>query len=385
MAEKADTGMAALKPGAVIGILGGGQLGRMLAMAAARLGYRTVILDPDPHAPAAQCANSHICAGYGDEAALDALARQCDVITYEFENIPVSTAALLSQKRPLFPPVEALENSQDRLAEKQFLNRAGIETAPFFDITDREALASALAQAGGRGILKTRRMGYDGKGQARIDSAADADAAWQELAGHALILEGFVEFAMEISVIAARGRDGSFCAYDPPRNVHRGGILRSSTVPSGLNGDVLAEAVSITRAITEALGYVGVIGVEFFVMGDGRLLVNEIAPRVHNSGHWTEAACAVSQFEQHVRAICGLPLGGTARHSDCVMENLIGEDVEKVPAILGEPDCVLNLYGKAEVRAGRKMGHVTRLVDTAGAKAGATRPPNRRASVDKAG
>jgi 5-(carboxyamino)imidazole ribonucleotide synthase len=362
MAETASSDMAALRPGATIGILGGGQLGRMLAMAAARLGYRTLILDPDPHAPAAQCANSHICAGYGDEAALDALSRQCDVITYEFENIPVSTAALLSQEKPVFPPVAALENSQDRLAEKEFLNRAGIGTAPFFDIANREMLVSALAQTGGRGILKTRRMGYDGKGQARIDSAQDADAAWRELGGRLLILEGFVEFTMEISVIAARGRDGAFCAYDPPRNVHRGGILRTSTVPSGLDGDVLAQAVSIARAITEALGHVGVIGVEFFVMGDGRLLVNEIAPRVHNSGHWTEAACAVSQFEQHVRAICGLPLGGTARHSDCVMENLIGEDVEKVPEILGEADCVLHLYGKAEVRAGRKMGHVTRLM-----------------------
>jgi 5-(carboxyamino)imidazole ribonucleotide synthase len=367
MAEKAVPDMAALKPGAAIGILGGGQLGRMLAMAAARLGYRTVILDPDPHAPAAQCGNNQIRAGFGDEAALDEFARECDVITYEFENIPVSTAALLSQKRPVFPPVVALENSQDRLAEKEFLNRAGIETAPFFDIADRETLSLALAKAGGRGILKTRRMGYDGKGQARIDSTAEADAAWRELGGRPLILEGFVDFAVEISVIAARGRDGAFTAYDPPRNVHRGGILRTSTVPSGLDGDVLAEAVSIARKITEALGYVGVIGVEFFVMGDGRLLVNEIAPRVHNSGHWTEAACAVSQFEQHVRAICGLPLGGTARHSDCLMKNLIGEDVDNVPAILGEADCVLNLYGKAEVRAGRKMGHVTRLAPKQGA------------------
>jgi 5-(carboxyamino)imidazole ribonucleotide synthase len=348
-------------PGSTIGILGGGQLGRMLAMAAARLGYRTVILDPDPHAPAAQCANNHIRAGFGDEAALDEFARECDVITYEFENIPVSTAALLSQKRPVFPPVAALENSQDRLAEKEFLNRAGIETAPFFDIADRETLALSLAKMGGRGILKTRRMGYDGKGQARIDSTAEADAAWRELGGHALILEGFVDFEMEISVIAARGRDGAFSAYDPPRNVHRGGILRSSTVPSGLNGDVLAEAVSIARAITEALGYVGVIGVEFFVGRDGGLLVNEIAPRVHNSGHWTEAACAISQFEQHVRAIAGLPLGHTTRHSDCVMENLIGANIDRAGEILAEGNAVLHLYGKAEARPGRKMGHVTRL------------------------
>jgi 5-(carboxyamino)imidazole ribonucleotide synthase len=366
MAEASGRDMAGLRPGAVIGILGGGQLGRMLAMAAARLGYRTVILDPDPQAPAAQCASSHIRADYDEEAALDELARQCDVITYEFENIPVATAALLSEKRPVFPPVAALENSQDRLAEKQFLNRTGIATAPFFDVADRNDLADALGQTGGRGILKTRRMGYDGKGQARIESAGDAEAAWRELGGQALILEGFVDFAMEISVIAARGRDGAFCAYDPPRNIHRGGILRSSTVPSGLNGAVLAEAVSLARRITDALGYVGVIGVEFFVMGGGSLMVNEIAPRVHNSGHWTEAACAVSQFEQHVRAICGLPLGATMRHSDCVMENLIGDDVEKVPEILGETDCVLNLYGKAEVRQGRKMGHVTRLKPKAG-------------------
>jgi 5-(carboxyamino)imidazole ribonucleotide synthase len=358
--------VAGLPPGATIGILGGGQLGRMLAMAAARLGFSTVILDPDKAAPAAQTASRHIAAPYTDMEALAQFAQACDVITYEFENIPLETARHLSGLKPVHPPVAALESSQDRLVEKRFVNSLGVATAPFFEIDGTQGLQAALASAGGRGIVKTRRMGYDGKGQALVESPAAAAQAFDELGSHPLILEGFVDFALEISVIAARGADGSFRAYEPAMNRHGGGILRTSIVPAPLPGEVMADAVAIAQRIVTALGYVGVVGIEFFVTRDNALLVNEIAPRVHNSGHWTEAACAISQFEQHIRAVAGLPLGQTTRHSDCVMENLIGDDVAKVPGILLEGDAVLHLYGKAQARPGRKMGHVTRLVPRAG-------------------
>ena len=369
-----------LPAGSTIGILGGGQLGRMLAMAAARLGYKTVIFDPDPDAPAAQTANRHIIAGFAEPAALAAFASACHVITYEFENIPVETIAALARNTRLFPPVAALENTQDRLAEKRFLNRIGLATAPYADIATRAQLDAGLKANAGCGILKTRRFGYDGKGQQRIANAAQADAAWRELAGKPLILEGLVDFSAELSVIAVRAPDGQFCAYDPPTNHHSGGILRSSTVPSPVDGEMLAKAVAIARHIAVALDYVGVIGVELFLGRNGELLVNEIAPRVHNSGHWTEAACAVSQFEQHIRAICGLALGQTTRHSDCMMENLIGKDISKVPALLQQANGLLHLYGKHQVRAGRKMGHVTRLFPRT--ESGETRPV---IAVDKEG
>jgi len=358
--------VAGLTPGATIGILGGGQLGRMLAMAAARLGFATIIFDPDISAPAAQTASRHIAAPYTDLEALAQFAKACDVITYEFENIPLEAARHLSGLKPVHPPVAALESSQDRLVEKRFINSLGIATAPFFEINGAQDLQAALASAGGRGIVKTRRMGYDGKGQALVESPAAAAQAWDELGAHPLILEGFVDFALEISVIASRGADGSFRAYEPAMNRHGSGILRMSIVPAPLPGEVMADAVAMAQRIVTALGYVGVIGIEFFVTRDNALMVNEIAPRVHNSGHWTEAACAISQFEQHIRAVSGLPLGQTTRHSDCVMENLIGDDVEKVPGILLEGDAVLHLYGKAEARPGRKMGHVTRLFPRAG-------------------
>ncbi len=349
-----------LKPGDTIGILGGGQLGRMLAMAAARLGFRTLVFDPDPSAPAAQAANRHVVANYANEAALADFAAACDVITYEFENIPVATAAFLARLKPVHPPVAALEASQDRLSEKRFIAGLGTATAPYFDVASLADLESALAQSNGKGILKTRRMGYDGKGQFLIETPSAAREAWEAIGQEGVILEGFVGFDLEISVVAARGADGSFRAYEPAMNRHSGGILRTSTVPAPLPGEILAEAVVTAERIAAALGYVGVIGVEFFVTSQG-LVVNEIAPRVHNSGHWTEAACAISQFEQHIRAVAGLPLGETTRHSDCVMENLIGADIEKVPSILAEGNAVLHLYGKAEARVGRKMGHVTRI------------------------
>jgi 5-(carboxyamino)imidazole ribonucleotide synthase len=356
--------LTALKPGSVIGILGGGQLGRMLAMAAARFSYRVVIFDPDANAPAAQVANEHIIAAYEDEAALKAFARKCDVVTYEFENVPVAAAKRIAEITPVFPKPNALEAAQDRVVEKTFLNSIGVETAPFRAVESLQDLIEALTAYGGSGVLKTRRFGYDGKGQAVLQNASadQAAKAFAELGGAGLILEALVPFDAEISVIAARGMDGRIACFDPARNVHRGGILATSTVPSGFSAKTESAAKSAASAILEELDYVGVIGVEFFVLADGRLLVNEIAPRVHNSGHWTEAACGISQFEQHIRAITGLPLGDPARHSDCVMENLIGFDVERAEALAAEPGVYLHLYGKAEPREGRKMGHFTRML-----------------------
>ena len=355
---------APLPPNATIGIVGGGQLGRMLAIAAARLGYRTLVLEPQADCPAAQTANAQIVAAYDDPQALARLARDCAVVTYEFENVPVSAVRALATDVPVFPPARALEVAQDRVAEKTALNALGISTARFASVDSDDDLAAALAEFGGSGVLKTRRLGYDGKGQRifRNASARDAEGAFDAMGSVPLILEALVRFECEISVIAARGRDGSIAAYDPAQNVHREGILHTSTVPSTAVPATLEAARDAAATILNGLDYVGVVGVELFVLADGAIVANEIAPRVHNSGHWTEAACAVSQFEQHVRAITGLPLGDPSRHSDCVMENLIGDDVHRAPALLAEPDLVLQLYGKAEARAGRKMGHFTRLV-----------------------
>jgi 5-(carboxyamino)imidazole ribonucleotide synthase len=352
-----------LAPGATIGIIGGGQLGRMLAIAAARLGYRTAVLEPQAGCPAAQLANRQIAAAYDDPAALDEMARMADVVTYEFENVPVEAANRLAASVPVFPPPRALEVSQDRVVEKTFLNAHGISTAGFYPVDNDGDIAAALGKLGGRSVLKTRRLGYDGKGQRTIGvgEAGDCEGFYAEMGDVPLIIEELVAFEHEISVIAARGRDGSLVAYEPSRNVHREGILHSSTVPAGIPEKIADEARRASFALLEALDYVGVAGVEFFVAADGRVLANEFAPRVHNSGHWTEAACAVSQFEQHIRAIAGLPLGEPGRHSDCVMENLIGRDVERVGALLVDPNLVLHLYGKTETRPGRKMGHFTRV------------------------
>jgi 5-(carboxyamino)imidazole ribonucleotide synthase len=335
----------------------------MLAMAAARFSYKIVIFDPDAHAPAAQVANRHVIAAYEDEAALAAFARRCDVVTFEFENVPVAAAKAISEITPVFPKPNALEAAQDRVTEKDFLNRIGVETAPFRAVETLSELLDALTAFGGSGVLKTRRFGYDGKGQAVLKNAGAEEAvkAFDELGGAGLILEGFVPFEAELSVIAARGMGGRIECFDPARNVHRGGILAASTLPSGFPRETEQAAKKAAAAILDALDYVGVIGVEFFVLGNGRLLVNEIAPRVHNSGHWTEAACVISQFEQHIRAISGLPLGDPSRYSDCVMENLIGFDVDRADALAAEPGVYLHLYGKAEPRAGRKMGHFTRV------------------------
>ena len=350
-------------PDTAIGIVGGGQLGRMLAMAAARLGYRVIVLDPDAACPAAQVANAQIVAAYDDVAALRDLAARTSVVTYEFENVPVAQIRAAVTTVPLYPPAEALEVAQDRVVEKAFLNGIGVATAEWRAIDSVAELGHALVELDGDCILKTRRFGYDGKGQASIRKGGPHADVFESLGGVPAILEKKVPFAYECSIIAARGIDGSVVAYDPAENVHRLGILHTSTVPGRVSPQVGEAAKAVAASILAKLGYVGVIGVEFFVQGDDTILVNEIAPRVHNSGHWTEAACVVSQFEQHVRAIAGRTLGSAARHSDCVMENLIGDDVKRVDAILAEPATLLHLYGKPEARPGRKMGHLTRLTD----------------------
>ncbi|GEO86096.1 MULTISPECIES: 5-(carboxyamino)imidazole ribonucleotide synthase [Alphaproteobacteria] len=346
-----------------IGIIGGGQLGRMLAMAAARLNFRTVILEPQADCPAAQVANSQIVAPYADPLALAELAAACDIVTYEFENVPVEAAATLARNVPVFPPPRALEVAQDRLTEKRFLNDCGIQTARFHAVDSQAELEAALADFGGQGVLKTRRLGYDGKGQRVFRSAGDRpEGVFAALGNVPLILESFVPFEREISIIAARATDGTVAAYDPAENVHRDGILDTSTLPARI-GDTTAKAAGESaEKLLAALDYVGVVGMEFFVLADGSLIANEIAPRVHNSGHWTEAACVVSQFEQHIRAIAGLPLGTPARHSDCVMTNLIGDDIDDVPTWLSKPGALVHLYGKTEARPGRKMGHVTEIM-----------------------
>ncbi len=352
-----------LPKGATIGIIGGGQLGRMLAMAAARLGFKTIVLEPQPDCPAMQVTTNHIVAAYDDVDALAALADRSDVVTYEFENIDVSAVEKLGQSVSIFPNANALRISQDRLVEKDFLNSSGLPTADYFDVIDAASLLAALEKTSGRGILKTRRFGYDGKGQIRFSGNNDiaADKAIDELRGAPAILEGFVDFKCEISVIATRGIDGEISCFEPAENVHKQGILFTSTVPSSVSSDVTLNATKAASQLIEALDYVGTLGLEFFVMGNGDLIANEFAPRVHNSGHWTEAACSISQFEQHIRAIAGWPLIDPVRHSNCVMQNLLGDDINKMSALAASSDTVLHDYGKTESRAGRKMGHFTRI------------------------
>lgn len=349
-----------LSTGATIGILGGGQLGRMLSVAAARLGLRTHIFEPSSNPPAAEVAHRVTTASYEDETALRAFAEQVDVITYEFENIPTSALDLLETLRPIRPGREALRVSQDRLIEKAFLSDLGLKTAPFAAVDDEVDLAEAIAEIGTPAILKTRRFGYDGKGQARIGSAEEAEQALADMAGAPAILEGFVDFSHEVSVIAARGSDGAVACFDPGENVHKNGILHTTTVPARLSNAQRTDAVLLAAQILSRLKYVGVMGVELFVTPAG-LIVNEIAPRVHNSGHWTQNGCTVDQFEQHIRAVAGWPLGDGKRYCDVIMENLIGDDMDRVPQIASEPHAALHLYGKAECKPGRKMGHVNRV------------------------
>lgn len=349
-----------LPQGATIGILGGGQLGRMLSVAASRLGFRTHIYEPAANPPAAHVADKVTTAAYDDLAALAAFAASVDVVTYEFENIPTAALDVLEKTHPIRPNRRALAVSQDRIAEKDFLTGLGLTTAPYAPVTTAEDLRHALDRIGTPAILKTTRLGYDGKGQARLKSRADADAALAAMKGAPAVLEGFIDFSHEVSVIAARGADGSVACYDPGENVHKDGILSTTTIPARLSASQRTDAILLAARILNALDYIGVMGVELFVTPAG-LIVNEIAPRVHNSGHWTQNGCAVDQFEQHIRAVAGWPLGDGSRHSDVVMENLIGDDILRVPAIAKEKNAALHLYGKAEARPGRKMGHVNRI------------------------
>ena len=350
-----------LKQGATIGILGGGQLGRMLSVAASRLGFKTCIFEPGGDCPASHVANYHFQASYDDADALEKFAKSVDVITYEFENIPTSALDILEGFCQIHPNRETLRVSQDRLTEKEFLNNLGLKTAPYQAVDTLDDINDATTRIGVPAILKTRRFGYDGKGQARIKSTDDMASAFDDMAGAPAILEGFVNFTHEVSVIGARGMNGEVSCYDPGENVHRDGILHSTTLPANLTAHQRMDAVLLTGQILRALDYVGVMGVELFVTPSG-LIVNEIAPRVHNSGHWTQNGCAIDQFEQHIRAVAGWPLGDGTRHSDVVMENLIGHDMDRLPELMADANVSLHLYGKADVKAGRKMGHFNRVV-----------------------
>ena len=353
----------ALLPGSTIGILGSGQLGRMLAMAAARLGFRCHVY-ADTAGPAFDVAVRSTVGPYEDSAAIRAFAESVSVVTYEFENVPLSAASAAALSAPLRPGAKALEIAQDRLIEKTFISELGIPVAPFAAVSSPGDFKTALGVTGGKAILKTRRLGYDGKGQARISAGAALGDAFAALGTDAAILEGFVAFDFEVSVIVVRGVTGELAFYDIPINTHRDGILDTSSVPSPLREDHASRAREIAGAIAEALDYTGVLAVEMFYCareGAEALMVNEIAPRVHNSGHWTIDACAVNQFENHIRAVAGWPLGATLRHSDAVMQNLIGSDVDAWPQLAAEPNAGLHLYGKNEARPGRKMGHITRI------------------------
>ncbi len=350
----------ALAPGGTIGILGGGQLARMLSIAAARLGLKTHIYEPGANPPAGDVAAAVTTAAYDDAEALARFANSVDVVTFEFENVPALAAETLLAHAPVRPTPRALEISQDRVDEKAFIEGLGITVAPWRAVGDLKDLKAGLAEIGAPSILKTRRLGYDGKGQVRIGDAGRADAAWDEIAGAPAILEGLVPFVREISVIGARGLSGEVVCYDPGENVHRDGILRTTTVPAEITPAVRMDAVLIAGKILNALNYIGVMGIELFQTPGGKLLVNEIAPRVHNSGHWTIEACVIDQFQQHIRAVAGWPLGDGSRHSDAVMTNLIGAEAEEWQRFAAGGSG-LHLYGKAEVRPGRKMGHVTRI------------------------
>lgn len=356
----ADAEQRPLSPNGIIGIVGGGQLGRMLALAAAELGLKTHIYCPEDNCPAAQVATAFTQAPYDDMSALTAFAAEVDVVTYEFENIPVATVAQLARSKNVFPSADALEVAQDRLVEKSFMREQGFDVAAFFDITDLDSLKAALAQTDGAGILKTRCFGYDGKGQWRLDGDSDLAGVLQELNGQPAILEALVPFEREVSILVARAQNGTTAAYDVIENVHRNHILHSSTLPAALPATQRDAARDMAEKLATALDYVGVLAIECFIVGDA-LLINEIAPRVHNSGHLTQDACHCGQFEQHMRAIAGWPLGDATAHSDAVMTNLLGDEIEQWRDFAAQKATYVHLYGKAEARVGRKMGHVTKL------------------------
>ena len=351
-----------LPRGATLGIIGGGQLGRMSAMAAARLGYCTHIFSPEADCPAAEVSAGLTVGAYDDIEALRAFAAAVDLVTFEFENVSAAGLDVLAALRPVHPSPAILRVSQDRVTEKSFINGAGAPTGAWAPVNSVSEVADAATALGFPCVLKTTRMGYDGRGQAVLRSAADIQQAWELLAPKPMILEAFVDFACEISVIVARGAGGATVAFDAVENRHRNHILDITLAPARIGADLAAQAQAIAIRIARGLRLVGLLAVEMFVDRDGRVLVNEVAPRPHNSGHWTIDACPVSQFEMHVRAVTGLPLPPATRHADAVMQNLVGpEDAARWPAILATPGLIPHWYGKAEARSGRKMGHVTRL------------------------
>ena len=353
-----------LKPGSTIGILGGGQLGRMLAMSAARLGYRCIGFAPEGDNVAAPVSADFFASKWDHTAALAAFAAQCDAVTWEFENVPLAAVDAVSGGGPaerLFPPRRALEVAQDRLNEKRFVEELGGRTAPYLAVDTRADIAKAAQRIGTPGILKTRREGYDGKGQRWVEHAADAAAAFAALGGVPVILEAPADFVRELSIIAARGRDGATAIYPLAENHHEGGILRRSLAPAQVSPQLAEQAERIAARVLQGLDYVGVVGIELFELKDGRLLVNEIAPRVHNTGHWTQDGCEADQFEQHIRAIAGWPLGPTAAIARVEMLNLLGDEADAWAKLAHEPETRLHLYGKREAKPGRKMGHVNKL------------------------
>ncbi len=355
--------MTLITPGGRIGILGDGQLGRMMAMAAAELGYFVHIFGQDENSPAAQVSHRSTIADYSDKDALKAFAAEVDVVTLEFENIPTTTVKYLSQFVPVRPNDKVLEITQDRLFEKSFVNNLGIGTTSFANVESLNDLVQAVQQVGTPAVLKTRRLGYDGKGQVKISQASQIDEAWSQMKNAPSILEGFVNFKMEISVIVARSPNGETDAFVPVENRHKNHILDITLAPADIPDRVAKNALKMATTIAKKIDLIGLLAVEMFVTKDGDLLVNELAPRPHNSGHWTLDACPTSQFHQIIRAVCGLPLGTADRHSNAVMKNLIGDDIDDWQDLVKDPDNCLHLYGKAEARDGRKMGHVTKLFD----------------------
>lgn len=360
-ATKNDDNM--LFPNTVIGILGGGQLGRMLSVAAGKLGFMTHIYDPSSSPPAAQLAQKLFTGRFDDDAMLEKFAKSVDVVTYEFENIPLSSLEIIKKNASFHPNIKALAVSQDRLQEKEFLNKINIPTAPYMAVETLDELLLAIKNIGGKGILKTRSFGYDGKGQFHLNPTSNFSEIWQKCNHAPMILEGMIDFSCEISVIAARDKAGAIACYDPGENIHKQGILHKTIVPARVSSTIKNDAILMSGRLLQALDYIGVMGVEFFVTHQGTLLINEFAPRVHNSGHWTQEGCIIDQFEQHIRAITGLALGDGKRLQNIEMTNLIGEDASpsRLDGLYKDPTTALHLYGKTDMRPGRKMGHYNRV------------------------
>lgn len=353
-----------LAPDSTIGILGGGQLGRMLAQAAAQLGLHTHIYCPNKQAPAFEVANAQTIADFDDDDALREFAQNCDTVTFEFENIPLHAADLVAGITPFYPGRKALDISQDRGTEKSFLQELGIRVADWWPIENAADLATAMDECGAKAVLKTRRLGYDGKGQVTLAPQSDPAKALSQLENQPAILERMIPFEREVSVVLVRSLQGDVSCYDIPCNHHEGGILRRSTIPCNISPKLTQSAKEAATKIATALDYIGVLAVEFFVTNDGdsqQLLVNEFAPRVHNTGHWTLDACICSQFENHIRAVAGWPLGATQRHSNAVMTNLLGPDVMEWQTLASQPNLALHLYGKTGTQEGRKLGHKTQI------------------------